>query len=215
MKKRKNCQNNDEGFILVTALLIMLVLTIIGIAANKNTSIELGIAGNERTFKETFYETDGGTELASEIVEQNVACLEFPDELLMAGDDSGVGSFGVQIVAGSEGFWSNFLEYDNDDAYRAAYLPSDTNRDFYFPADYLITGDSYTNVRVAGSTRLTTGAAIQMAAGYEGRGKGIGTTGATLVYDVNVQRFGKNNSETMLCIQYKHSLGQEGDCYYK
>ena len=50
----------DEGFVLVTALLIMLILTIIGIATTTNTSIELQIAGNDKVFKKTFYEAEAG-----------------------------------------------------------------------------------------------------------------------------------------------------------
>ena len=215
--KEQKYRHGEEGFVLVMALLVMLVLSIIGIAANRNTSIELGIAGNDRTFKETFYEADGGTELAAEVIEQNIACLNFTDYVLSGYDpaftvtiadiDSGAPVDDTGNVVGNQlGFWGNFLDNDLD------MEPRDDNRDFYYPV--YAAGEPHTNFRVAGSTKLTTGAAIQMAAGYEGRGKGIGTSGAILVYDINAQHIGKNNSETTLCIQYRHSLGQEGDCFY-
>lgn len=204
MKRRQTCRKSEEGFVLIAALLIMLVLTIIGIAANRNTSTELGIAGNDRTHKKTFYEADGGTELASELLEQNIACLDF------AADGAGQGrtvagattAYNIYVDNDSLGFWRNFSPVD---------MPSDDTRDFFFPADG---SGPHTNFTAAGSTKLTTGSAIQMAAGYEGRGKGIGVGGATLVYDVNTQRRGENNSETTICIQYRHTIGQEGDCYF-
>lgn len=204
MKKIRTCQKNEEGFVLIAALMIMLVLTVIGIAANRNTTTELNISGNDRTHKETFYEADGGTELASEVLEQNIACLEF------GADGSGQGrtmdgttdAYDIYVDNDSLGFWRNFSP---------GVMPSDGARDFHFPAD---DSGPHTNFTTAGSTKLTTGSAIQMAAGYEGRGKGIGVGGATLVYDLNAQRLGVNNSQSLICIQYRHTIGQEGDCYF-
>ncbi len=47
--------NNEEGFILVVCLLVMVVLTVIGIAATNNTTVELKIAGNEKIYITGFY----------------------------------------------------------------------------------------------------------------------------------------------------------------
>ena len=197
MKKRWYRQRNEEGFVLVTSLLIMLVLTIIGIAANRNTSTELKIAGNDRLYKENFYEADGVTELSAEVLEQNIACLDFSTTTL-----SGSGGYNINVESGSLGFWRNFP---------SGGIPTDSTRDFSFPDNDQL---PHTNVIVGGNTKLTTGAAIQMAAGYEGLAKGIGTGGARLVYDINVQRVGPNNSESVICTKYEHLLGQEGECKY-
>jgi len=197
MKKRYYCRENEEGFILVTALLIMLVLTIIGIAANRNTSTELKIAGNDRLYKENFYEADGVTELAVEVLEQNIACLDFSKPL--SGYDANYNII-LDPSPNSKGFWRNLS---------SGGIPDETNRDFYYPAAL-----PHTNVKVSGNIKLTTGSAIQMAAGYEGLAKGIGTGGATLVYDINVQRIGRKSSETVICTKYAHLLGQEGECKY-
>ncbi len=64
--------NNNDGFVLVGALLILLLLVIIGISATTNTSLELQIAGNERVHKETFYQADGGSELAARLIEESL-----------------------------------------------------------------------------------------------------------------------------------------------
>lgn len=193
--------SDEEGYILVVTLLIMLVLTIIGIAANRNTTIELQIAGNDRTQKETFYSADGGTELAQELLEQNIACLSFSS--VNVNGFNADNAYKITVDNDSLGFWRAFAPVSP---------PTESDRTFYFP-EY--SGDEpHTNFKLGGSTKLTTGAAIQMAAGYEGRGKGIGTGGASLVYDIFSNRIGKNNSESLIYVEYYHILGQEGDCYF-
>jgi len=51
--------NNDRGFALVTALLILAVLTMIGIAATTTSTVELKISGNESQSVNSFYNTEG------------------------------------------------------------------------------------------------------------------------------------------------------------
>ena len=74
MKKQSTYTNSEEGFVLIASLLILLVLTVVGIAVNRNTTIEWQIAMNDRFHKETFYNADAATELASEVLEQALAC---------------------------------------------------------------------------------------------------------------------------------------------
>lgn len=199
----KKMQQSDEGFILVAALLIMLVLTIIGLMAGRNTTTELRIAGNDRTHKETFYRADGVTELGTEMLEQNLACLlGFPGDASLNG--GALIDNLIYVEPGSLDFWRQFAP---------AAIPDDANRTLVTPWDYT-DSEPHTNLTIGGNTKLTTGAAIQMAAGYEGKGKGIGSGGALLVYDINVQHLGKNNSESVICIKYRHVIGQEGDCNY-
>jgi hypothetical protein len=208
MKTMRASKGNEEGFVLVTALLILVTLTMMGIAVNRTTMTEWRIAMNDRLHKQTFYEADAGTELASEILEQSIACLGFDE------DEDGktlkgyTDDYSVYIEKDSLGFWRNYSE-------GASRIPSDTpgGRDMYFPANYA-TGEPHTNIIIAGNTNLTTGAAIMMAAGYEGLAKGIGTGGATLSYDINVQRIGRDGSESLICVKYNHILGTSGDCNY-
>lgn len=213
-------RNNEEGFVLVTALLIMLVLTIIGIAGSLNTSTELLIAGNDRTFKETFFNADGGVEVGQELLEQNIACITgFATNSTYSFNDPDAAGHDNSLIEGtffikSNDFWRNFSptdvpsDYNDDDSYGIQ------NRDIFFPVDSYNKSVPHTNLNVAGSTKLTTGAAIQMAAGYEGPGMGIGAGGAYLVYDVFSQHLGKNNSESVIHVYYRHIIGQEGSCYY-
>ncbi|MDW7773826.1 MAG: pilus assembly PilX N-terminal domain-containing protein [Desulfobulbaceae bacterium] len=209
-------KKNEQGFVLVTALLIMLVLTVIGIAGSINTSTELLIAGNDRTFKETFFNADGGAEVGQELLEQNLACITgFPEKNNFAQAALNGGSLIENFIyVKSPDFWRNFSptdipsDFNDDDTYGIQ------NRDIFFPLDSYNKTDPHTNLNIAGSTKLTTGSAIQMAAGYEGKGYALGAGGAYLIYDILSQHLGKNNSESIIHVFYRHIIGNEGSCYY-
>ena len=55
----KDTVNRESGFALVTALLILAVLTLIGLAATTTSTVELKIAGNGNQYMGTFYNTEG------------------------------------------------------------------------------------------------------------------------------------------------------------
>ena len=199
-------ENDEQGFILVVSLLILLVLTIIGIAANRNTTTELLIAGNDKVYKETFLNADGGAEVAQELLEQNLACIPGFSSTEASGDAI-LDDF-VNVTTNSLDFWLNSLSSPLPDI-------SYTSRDMYLPWDYAATDGIHTNMNVAGDTRLTTGAAIQMAAGYEGKGKGICAGGTWLLYVIRSQHYGKINSCAIVRIGYRHIIGTEAaDCWY-
>lgn len=224
MKTRKMYSENDEGFVLVAALLILLVLTVMGIAVNRNTMTEWRIAMNDRQHKETFYSADAASELAAEILEQSVACLGFSDNgVILKGKKAGKKEeMHVYVEPGSGGFWRNY----NDN--NVPVPEDDTARDLVFPA--VVVGGVYdagrtngefphpphphANIVMRGNTQLTPGSAIQMAAGYEGTAKGLGSGGASLVYDIKVYQKGVNNAVSAVCTKYLHALGSEGNCYY-
>ena len=50
---------NEEGSVLVLALIMLVLLTLLGIAATRTSEIEIQIAGNERTYKLNFFSADG------------------------------------------------------------------------------------------------------------------------------------------------------------
>jgi hypothetical protein len=49
------CGKNEDGSVMVLAILILALLTIIGIAAMSTTNIELRISGNEKSYKMALY----------------------------------------------------------------------------------------------------------------------------------------------------------------
>ena len=51
---------SERGSTLIMALVLMVVLTIIGIAVTKTSKTEVQLAGNEKYYKEAFYNADSG-----------------------------------------------------------------------------------------------------------------------------------------------------------
>lgn len=60
--------SEEKGFVLITALLIMIILTLVGIGAILNSSVEINISRNERLHKEAFYSADAGGALVPRII---------------------------------------------------------------------------------------------------------------------------------------------------
>jgi hypothetical protein len=60
MASSKIPAQNEQGFVLVLALFMLVVCTIIGIAAMNTSVTEIDIAGNEKVHKETSYQTEAG-----------------------------------------------------------------------------------------------------------------------------------------------------------
>lgn len=214
MNAKPKHTDNEEGFVLVTALLIMLVLTIIGIAANRNTSTELQIAGNDRTHKQTFYEADGGTEFAAEVLEQNIACIDFDDTApgttsVVTPGPGPAGSIvldnSIAVSGSSLRLWQNGI---GTWAGAGSSYPADDARDMWFPPEYQ-PGEPHTNITVEGTSELNTGGSIIMAAGYLGLGRSIGSGGVKLEYEIFSQRVGRNNSESVIRVEWRHVVGME------
>jgi len=183
---------NENGAVIVFVLLIMTVLMIVGVTSMSTSSIEVQVATHDARHKMAFYQADGGTEFASEVLEQNICCpAGFPSAT--------VGSIDVSTPT----LWMN----------TSSSVASDTNRDLYYPAAYAA-GEPHTNVRVGGVTTLAAGGAIQMAAGYEGKGKGAPSGGAHIIYDIYSEHLGRFNSKAMVLLQWRHVIGMEGSCLY-
>lgn len=183
---------SEAGSTIVVALMIIAIISILAISDIYNSFTETNIAGQDVRYKLAFYRADGGTELAAELLEQNVNCA--------AGfTNSTIGN----VTVDEPEFWLNV----------SASKPSDTNRDFYFPSGYN-SGQPHTNITVGGNTALSTGGAIQMAAGYEGKGKGAGAGGAYIAYDILSGHVGSFNSRAVVRLQWRHVIGQEGPCLY-
>lgn len=178
---------SKDGFILVWTLLILIVVTLLGAAGISTSLFEKRMAANEAIHKRTFYEADGGSENGLALLVENVNCITgFSDE-----DINGV----VQIRTGKLNFWLSNNEIDEIDP------PSDLNRDFWYPANY---GEGpHTNARVNGRTTMMTGANLPMLAGYEGKGKAMGSDGAFLEYDIKIERIGERNSRSLVHTKFR------------
>lgn len=57
----KKTIQNEQGFVLITSMMMLVVLMIIGIAATNTTVLELQISGNDKMSTQTFYRADAAT----------------------------------------------------------------------------------------------------------------------------------------------------------
>jgi hypothetical protein len=76
----------EKGFVLFTALLIMIILTLVGMGAILNSSVEINISRNERFKKEAFFAADAGGAVVPRIIkyymsEQPASIADLPDDL--------------------------------------------------------------------------------------------------------------------------------------
>ena len=197
----------QQGFVLVGALLIMLLLVLIGISATTSTNLELQIATVDRTHSETFYSTEAGLEIATALLEENISCPEG----FSGNQDRLIGP--IRVYEDSLAFWQNDPPDNNE---ILAFLDDPANwSDFTIGPEYpwiFPSPDRATNVIMGGNVTFPPGAALQMAAGYVGLGKAAASGGSIILYDIYTQHLGLQNSETALHLQWRHVVGQEGPC---
>jgi hypothetical protein len=200
--KRRWCQmNNSNGGVTIAALLILAVLTIIGISSISTSNIEVQIATNDKVHKMAFYAADGGSELGTELLELNIACASgFTSDNLAVTDD-------VTVV--DRDFWMQNDE-PKDGSDNVIPYPSNTERDILINN----AAGTNTNLSIFGVTALGVGGAIEMAAGYEGKGKGAAGGGVSLLYQIFSQHLGLADSESVVAIEWRHNIGSEGTCMY-
>jgi hypothetical protein len=225
MKNRLHAVDNERGSVINVALLILILIFLIGIGLNKISTTDIKIASNMKTEATTFYGAEAGLDGISELLELNVACpLGFGDDTadgLPAGWERIEGTFIVTNPA----FWRNDSAGnptdDNDPTTTDDRDPA-TNENIiaYYVgdpglSDYPLDVDKpHTSFSVGGPTRFSRGSAIQMAAGYEGLGKGAASGGASIIYDVFAMRYGDDGSQAQHMIQWIHLLGLGGSCKY-
>jgi Tfp pilus assembly protein PilX len=195
--KKKSITGNEDGFVLVLAMLIMVVLIIIGVSSIRTSQTELEIAGNERVHKQTFYDAEAGIPIGIETI-----WINYDDNntgFAVTGTDvfgDNVTDLGDNVTAVSQNPWQNS---------GGITCPTDANRDIYYP--YYTENDNplqpHTNIRINGRTVYGEGSALQMAAGYEGIGKGSAGGGSHKLYDIYSQRHGYRDSESNVQAQWR------------
>ena len=204
---KRSVKTGEEGFILVFTLLIMVVVTLLGVSAIDTSVFESAMSANDALYKQAFSEADGGANVAGIVIEENVSCPNGFSAMGAYGGDALIGS-NVLIESTSLSLWG---------ITPTATCPSDATRNAYFFYDGADTAGTvlpHTNISVGGVTAIATGAGLQMAAGYEGRGKGMAGGGGNIEYDVYSQHLGNRQTESIVAVQWRHVIGFEGNCKY-
>ena len=198
--------HNERGSALVIALLMLVVLTLIGISATTTTTFELQIATNDRLARTAFYVADSSTELGGEMIEQNIEERDWTE-----GDDTDPIDADHPLSRGNVR-----IESPNPYLNRAPMdpIPADptnpadpttANRDFVYTKN-ASDSNPHTNIKVRGNSTLSTGSAVQLIAGYEGKGKGASSGGAWITYDVRAYHQNVRNTEVRILLGWRHVL---------
>jgi hypothetical protein len=207
-KNARQSIKNEGGYVLVGALLILLLLVVIGISASTSTSLEIQVAGNDRIRKETFYQADGGTQLAARLVEESFASRPNPFTAL-----NGNNVLQDPLSPNNTILIVDTTLWQNNNTARDETSVSDGARDIaYFPDGYnvaLPNAIPHTNIIMDGVTSLIAGAGLQMLAGYEGKGKGTAGGGAQILYTIYSQHMGQSQSESVVAVEWRHVIGLE------
>ena len=203
MKQLKLSVCNQNGSVLLISVVILMLLTLLGIFATTTSTIEIQIAGNDKWHKMAFYNADGGVEASKELIEQNIEQRGF------TGDVGNVGIYTSNFFSKPD--IGNNIPSDDDDGDDTD-DDDDDGRDISIPRTLSFGDPGYdpniphTNILIGGNTSLSTGSALQMIAGYEGKGKGAAGGGGKIVYDIRSRREGINNARTTIMGRWRHLI---------
>lgn len=139
----KRCLDNEKGLALISAILGLLVVTVLGILAINTSVMEVQIAGNQQQWEENFNLSEGGAEVEAthvgyarsgpggfswyEISDPSIYTQSLlpPQASYDPYDDMTVeGNFPEEFDAANTNTWphQNLMQDANDDKYDYAYL---------------------------------------------------------------------------------------------
>jgi len=174
-------KRDNEGYILVTALLLLLVLTIVGIAAINTSTVENILSGNIKLREENISSADAGTEISTAVIER---CVR------------------AQDTQGFTNIINPVFQPDDPD-----YLPTEL-RSSAFDSDLqdiaLQIGNQNVSVDIDKMySRWMGGTAIEFASGYEGVGKS-GGKGFITFFRINSNSTGLVSSAAVIGAIYRY-----------
>lgn len=220
----RHLRHKEQGFVLIGALLILLVLVLIGISATTSTVLELQISGAERTHRETFYNAEAGTEIGSDLIEQSINCPggftknDGTNTYALLGPNPP--NKGTLYIKAGKGLtlWANpAVDVDGTETPGTSDDLLLANRDASF--NYTLADPSGTSVprvdiQIGGVPTKGQGNNLIQLAGYESPGKNSPSGGINRLYNVHAISYGINNSESWLNIEWRHIASKQGACNY-
>lgn len=160
---------NEKGMILITILILMAIITLIGVIAISNSTIDIQISGNTRRASTAFEGAEAGVDLSIPIIENTIASGTLsPTSFNVSGTAATIdGNLGNEILTDQAG--TDVVAFDSDISVSnlgGAAVDVDIDRLY-----------SYT----------IPGGALEFAAGYEGIGSGAAGAGVGVLYSIRSQ----------------------------
>jgi Tfp pilus assembly protein PilX len=182
---------NERGSALIMALVMVMLLALAGIWSSRTSTVETTIGANEKIHKIAFFEAEGGAETGIELLERNI------DE---RGSGTSIGNVAVDTITPNGRFYLN-------EALAGSDKPACNNdRDAHIPVTNTTCTPPITNLMFGGVSSLSTGGALQMIAGYEGKGKGAAGGGAWITYDIRSGHQNVRNTESVINLRWRHVM---------
>jgi hypothetical protein len=176
--------SGERGMALISALLLLLVVSLLAVGLSMDSSMDVRLAAYQKFQARAFGFAESGMMAGADILESNVAD---------SGWDIDPGDEFPHLSADYDGdlkIWGpgTFYLDENPDEDRTMEMTDD------IAADVIIQ-------KVV--SKVTSGSAMQVAAGYAGVGKGLGGGGAQVVYNVESTGYDSNNCRTCVAMNYR------------
>jgi Tfp pilus assembly protein PilX len=175
---------NEQGMVLVSALLLLLIVSFMAVGMSTDTSMDVRIAGYEKFKAISFGNAESALNSGTEVLEDNIY----------------------------EAGWTLPTGYPNLSGQYNGNITIVNNGNFYMDSNFArnefisMTGDIQAGVVVQRLlSKLAEGGATQMAAGYEMLGKGAAGGGVHILYNFEATGTGADQALTDLGMHYRHA----------
>lgn len=197
--RRVDSFREEEGSVLVVALLILVFLTLIGLSASTTSELEIQVSGNEQAYRVAFYNADSGVYFTPKIIRP---CIETGAMSGVTDPDSGVTDPNSGLTT------YNYLDTTPPDAFLRQVMGYDAY-DPYPDIGYSLGGDGVgVDVRRIGA-RSMAGGGTEFSSGADGVGGGT-TGGVAVIFEMISVGQGPRNSQSQVRAQYRVVPGVAG-----
>lgn len=180
---------NEQGFVLVMAMISLLVLVVVGISVMNTTSVEVEIAGNEKFHKMAFYNADSGVYMSPKIISRAIEAAADPVEPSVTLYGAGT------VVSAGNAFFNEIM----------GFAASDAADDL----EYTLVDQQVGVDVVRFSTEILAGGGAEFAAGSAGVGAGS-TGGIAINYNITSTGSAPGNSTSTVSARYRKVPGTAG-----
>jgi hypothetical protein len=110
--KQESRLRNEDGVVLIVALMMLVLLTILGISISSTSEVEWQIAGNEMRYKENLYRAEAAAMECAELMDETA-------EIDVTIDDDYIIPFSVgvdatyAVLVRNDDFWDEAVDTDN------------------------------------------------------------------------------------------------------
>lgn len=200
---------NEQGVVLVIALMILALLSVLSLTAILTTSTDLKISANYRILQSTFYNTEGSMDIAPGIIRRTISLKTDSPDILSSQGISDANANGISDTDEDASVFSG-LTTDADANGTPDFVEAVMGYTTASPQNFTITIDSKATTIAASRTGTIPlkGYSTGFATGYEGGAM----TGRGIYFDITGTGSGDRNSQSQIQSQYRCVERSGGGC---